>query len=233
MIIRALFTKKNYLRYISHLDLVRLFHRTFNRCQIPIKHSEGFNPHPKFSIANPLSLGIESEGEFIEIDLDVEIPINEFITKMNNSLPEDIQIIKAVYMEKESSISNILKWAFYEMKFVMNNELTLEDFETKIEKWLVKEEILISRFRKKGKNKVLKEENIRPSIANIITKGIDSEGFMEIQALLKTGEEGNLRPLDFIEALNRDLDLNIDMDLVYLNRLALYAEDSGNIYSPL
>lgn len=233
MIIRAVFTKKNYLRYISHLDLVRLFHRTFNRCEIPIKHSEGFNPHPKFSIANPLSLGIESDGEFIDIDLDDEMPIDEFILKMNNALPKDVQIIKAVYLKKDVSVSSIISWAFYEMKFVMNKGLLLEDFTNKIEKWLESDEILITRYRKKGKNKVLKEENIRPSIANIIAKGIDSEGFMEIQALLKTGEEGNLRPLDFIEALNRDLDLNIDMDLVYLNRLALYAEDSGNIYSPL
>lgn len=233
MIIRALFTKKNYLRYISHLDLVRLFHRTFNRCEIPIKHSEGFNPHPKFSIANPLSLGIESDGEFIDIDLEEEMPIDEFIIKMNNALPKDVQIIKAEYLKKDVSISAILSWAFYEMKFVMSKEFIVEDFANEIEKWLDRNEILISRYRKKGKNKVLKEENIRPSIANIVVKGIDSEGFIEIQALLKTGEEGNLRPMDFIEALSRDLVLSIDMDLVYLKRLALYAEDLGNIYSPL
>ena len=90
MIIRALFTKKNYLRYISHLDLVRLFHRTFNRSQLQIKYSEGFNPHPKFSIANPLSLGIESEGEYIDIELENDIKIDEFIDRMNKALPQDI-----------------------------------------------------------------------------------------------------------------------------------------------
>lgn len=233
MIIRALFTKKNYLRYLSHLDLVRLFHRSFNRCQIPIKYSEGFNPHPRFSIANPLSLGIESEGEFIDIDLTEEIPIEDFITKMNQSLPEDIQITKAVYLKKDVSISSIIEWSYYEIRFQMLENLELEQLLDKIHIWLENDEILITRQRKKGRNKITVEENIRSLIGNVVVKNRDSENFFEINALLKSGESVTLRPMDFVQAMDRDLNLKIDLDLVYLKRLELLADDGNEIYSPL
>lgn len=233
MVIRALFTKKNYLRYLSHLDLMRLFHRSFNRSQIPIKYSEGFNPHPKFSIAHPLSLGIESEGEFIDIDLVEKIPIEEFISKMNDSLPKDIQIIKAEYVEDETSITKLISYAYYEIKFQISKSLEQEEIKNLIKGWLDKEEILISRYRKKGKNKILVEENIKPLIGNVIIKDFDEDNFLIMNTLFKIGETGNLKPMDFMEAMNRDLDLNVDMDLVYIKRLMLYAEDNGNFYNPL
>jgi radical SAM-linked protein len=231
--IRGLFTKKNYLRYISHLDLIRLFHRSFNRSQIPIKYSEGFNPHPKFSISNPLSLGIESEGEYIDIELIRDIPIDEFITRMNETLPEDIQIIKAIEINNSDSISSIIEWAFYELKFTLINKVDIDDLKKEIEDWVDRDSIIITKLKKKGKNKVPKEVNIIPLIGNVVVKGKDKNGFLVINTLLKTGENGNLKPMEFIEAMNRDLSLSLDLDSIMIKRLALYAEKDDTLYSPL
>ena len=62
---RLLFVKEGRARYISHLDLMRTFQRAFLRADIPIKHTEGFNPHPFISIALPLSLGFSSQCEIL------------------------------------------------------------------------------------------------------------------------------------------------------------------------
>ena len=51
------FSKEGNIRYISHLDLLRLFKRSFKRVGIKLQYSQGFNPHPKMSFAQPLSLG--------------------------------------------------------------------------------------------------------------------------------------------------------------------------------
>lgn len=212
---------------------MRLFQRTFNSCQIPVKYSEGFNPHPKFSIANPLSLGIESEGEYIDIDLEDNIPIGDFIEKMNSSLPEDIQIIKAEYLEKDISISSILKWAFYEIKFPQNQVDDLSLLEEKINTWLTNEEIFITKLKKKKRLKVPTEVNITPLIGNVVVKGFDENKYTVINTLLRIGEGGNLKPLEFMEAMKRDLNIDIDLDSLLMKRLALYAEENGNIYSPL
>ena len=62
------FYKEGVLRYISHLDLLRLFKRSFKRVDIKLQYSQGFNPHPKMSFAQPLSLGYDSRGEYLEIE---------------------------------------------------------------------------------------------------------------------------------------------------------------------
>lgn len=104
MILRVKFNKKNYLRYIGHLDLMRLFHRAFNKSGIKVKYSQGFNPQPKFSIGSPLSLGIESEEEYMDIDLEEKISEEKFIKSLNRVLPKDVQILDAKYMIKDRSL---------------------------------------------------------------------------------------------------------------------------------
>lgn len=231
MILRVAFNKTNYLKYIGHLDLMRLFHRSFNRAGVPIKYSEGFNPHPKFSIASPLSLGIESREEYMDIDIDY-IPVDEFIKKVNDVLPKDIQITKGIYLEKEESIAALISWAFYEINFDIDEKKEKKEIEDIFTKWLSQDEIMITKLRKKGKKKTEKEENIKNLIGNLVVKEVKDKS-IKVDALLKSGDKGNLKPMDFIEALNRDTFLNIDMDSINLIRLGLYAEKDNNIYKPL
>lgn len=231
MILRVAFNKTNYLKYIGHLDLMRLFHRSFNRAGVPIKYSEGFNPHPKFSIASPLSLGIESREEYMDIDIDY-IPVDEFIKKVNDVLPKDIQITKGIYLEKEESIAALISWAFYEINFDIDEKKEKKEIEDIFAKWLSQDEIMITKLRKKGKKKTEKEENIKNLIGNLVVKEVKDKS-VKLDALLKSGDKGNLKPMDFIEALNRDTFLNIDMDSINLIRLGLYAEKDNNIYKPL
>lgn len=67
---RALFEKTGSAVYISHLDLMRLFQRAFQRGKLPLTHTQGFNPRPSVSIAMPLSLGMESVCELLDFDLE-------------------------------------------------------------------------------------------------------------------------------------------------------------------
>lgn len=231
MKIRAVFTKKNYLRYISHLDLVRLFQRCFNRANIPVKFSQGFNPHPKFSIGNPLPLGFESDGEFLDIELDRNFDPNEFKEGMNRVLPKDIQILKAERLQSKESITSIVDWSHYEIKFMMKEELHI-DFKTFFEEWLKKDEINVMKSKKKGKKKVKVQVNIRPSIRNITFKEIDNDGFIVIETLLKTGEGGNLNPIKLIEVLSHDLH-GIILESLLVKRLNLFTEQVKQIKSLL
>ena len=231
MILRVRFNKKNYLRYIGHLDLMKLFQRNFSRVGIPIKYSEGFNPKPRLSIANPLSLGIESEEEYMDVDLEDKISVEEFIKKMNSALPKDVQIIDGKYLEKGDSISSLIEWAVYEIRFNLLDSIDKTSFEGIIEEWLLKEEIIITRSRKKGRSKIEQQENIKEFIKEIKLKEIQNNA-MTIEVIIKSGDNGNLRPLDFMEALNRDNNLNMDIDSIMMKRLAMYTEKDGKLYKP-
>jgi radical SAM-linked protein len=93
--IEFIFTKKEAMKYISHLDLMRLFMRALRRGRIPIKISEGFNPHPKLSIKRALKLGLESENEEAIIALKQFIAPQDFIEKLQKQLPPGIFIKEA------------------------------------------------------------------------------------------------------------------------------------------
>src|SRR3989338_4635458 len=90
--IKFIFTKKGTLRFISHLDLMRLFMRAMRRADLPLKISEGFNPHPKLSIKRALKLGLESENEEATILLKEAMGREEFRERLQKELPEGIEI---------------------------------------------------------------------------------------------------------------------------------------------
>ena len=80
------------MKYISHLDLMRLFMRALRRAELPLKITEGFSPHPKLSIKRALKLGVESENEEASIMLTEQINLKEFKDRLQQQLPEGIEI---------------------------------------------------------------------------------------------------------------------------------------------
>lgn len=102
---RALFEKTGNARYISHLDLMRVFQRAFKRAGLPLTHTQGFNPRPSVSIALPLSLGVESRCELLDFDLEVPLDCGEIREKLNASLVEGV-FVREVY-EQGEKIKNL------------------------------------------------------------------------------------------------------------------------------
>ena len=96
--IEFIFAKRKLMKYISHLDLMRLFMRALRRAEIPIKMTEGFNPHPKLSIKRALKLGLESEHEEATVVLKEQIIPEEFKEKLQGQLPQGIEIKSVQYV---------------------------------------------------------------------------------------------------------------------------------------
>ncbi len=86
------FSKKGLMRYISHLDLMRLFTRAMRRAELPLKMSEGFSPHPKLSLKRALKLGVESEHEEASIVLRFPVEPADFKDRLQKKLPEGIEV---------------------------------------------------------------------------------------------------------------------------------------------
>jgi len=92
--IRIVFAKRGWIKFISHLDLMRLFHRAVRRAGLPVALSKGFSPRLKISFNRALKLGIESESEEAAFEIDGPVNINEFNKKLQEQLPEGICIKK-------------------------------------------------------------------------------------------------------------------------------------------
>lgn len=91
-IYRIIFAKKGNMKYISHLDLVRLFQRATRRADIPVALSKGFSPRPKIRFKRALKLGVESEAEEAIFQLTSSLSLDDFKNRLQRQLPEGISI---------------------------------------------------------------------------------------------------------------------------------------------
>jgi len=90
--LRIRFSRGEELKYISHLDLIRLWQRALNRADVALAYSEGFNPHPRISLALPLALGVTSESELMDIVLEKFTSPHTFTSSVTPQLPRGIAI---------------------------------------------------------------------------------------------------------------------------------------------
>ncbi len=88
------FCKKGILKYISHLDIVRLLQRAVRRAGLPVALSEGYTPHYRISFGKALKLGIESENEEAVFKMEKEMHPEEFEARINEKLPEGIKVLE-------------------------------------------------------------------------------------------------------------------------------------------
>lgn len=92
--IRLLFEKTGTAVWMSHLDLMRVFQRSFKRAGLPLTHTKGFNPRPSVSIALPLSVGVESQCELLDFDLEGEpVPEEEILRRLNACLVPGVKCL--------------------------------------------------------------------------------------------------------------------------------------------
>ena len=92
---RLRFEKTGNAVWISHLDLMRLFQRAFKRAGLPLKHTQGFNPRPSVSIAMPLSVGVHSQCELLDFELDGEsVPNHDICMRLNDALVNGVRVLE-------------------------------------------------------------------------------------------------------------------------------------------
>lgn len=216
------FTKLGYLKFISHLDLVDLFQRTLFQNKVDVKFSEGFNPHPRMSIAYPLPLGIESNSEYMEIYLNSKIDLKDFLIKMNERLPQGIKIVEAKYDDDES-ISNKVKSVVYAFKLLNTfyNKNKDIDIAKELDKVNAMDIVEIERKRKKGKRRIFVKENAKDYLNRLELKD-DA-----IYAYIKMSEQGSLKPALVFDILNNYTNITMEELDIDLERVGLYQDEEG------
>jgi radical SAM-linked protein len=229
-ILRCKFTKQDDMIYTSHLDLQKLLQRAFRRADIKLVHSQGFNPHPKISYGNALALGTESQGEYLDLELEEHIDENEFLERINNTLPKGINFIKAEYISKDvTSLSSSIEYGEYIFKIELDRPLSKEYIKSKISDIMSADEILLSKKNKKGK---MVDVDIRPMIRYFDLVDL-SEKELVLTATIATGSKANLNTNIFIPKILEDLNIDLEPIDVDIIRRDLYMIVDGDLVCPL
>jgi radical SAM-linked protein len=138
--LRIRFCRGEEVKYISHLDLMRLWQRALNRAGVPLAYSEGFNPHPRISLAAPLALGVTSEAELMDIVLTRWSSPHAFTESVSRQLPRGIEI-NQVYniVLTMPSLQSQVRYAEYAVE--LETEKSQKDIESAITSLLAKKEL--------------------------------------------------------------------------------------------
>ena len=112
--LRVTFSRGERTKYITHLDLMRFWERAFRRAHLPIAHSEGFRPHPRFALAAPLPVGVTSEGELMDVFLQTAAEPAQFLKALAAQAVSDIQVLAAEEAGLETpSLQSLMRYAEY------------------------------------------------------------------------------------------------------------------------
>ena len=115
--LRIKYRRGEEVKYISHLDIMRLWQRALNRAGIPLAYSEGFHPHPKISLAAPLALGVTSQAELMDITLTRQASPHFFTAAVTQQLPAGFEILQVVPIaETLSSLQSQIRFAEYRVE---------------------------------------------------------------------------------------------------------------------
>lgn len=213
--IRIRFSKTGRAKYISHLDINRAFSRAISRAKIRLWYTEGFNPHPYMSFSLPLSLGVESLCENVDIRVLDDITNDEIKTRLNNTLPEGIRVMD-VYDNFLECHDIVYSDYVYKFEFFDNNA-ALE----KIKAVLAGDEIIALKKGKKGKRRITKETNIKDFIVKYNISLRDGQIVLNIR--LFAGPDKNLNPSLLFDTIIRLIDM--DYEWKTISRMSLLTAD--------
>lgn len=200
--VRLRFSKLGNLKYISHLDINRAMGRALKRAKIPLWYTEGFNPHPYMSFSLPLSLGVESLCESVDIRLIGDISNDEIKKRMNSVLPDNLKIIDVYDTFRDNSE---IMYSDYVYKFqFLDNELAL----SKIKSVLDSPEIMALKKGKQGRKRVFKETDIKAFIDKYNISIRDDLIVLNIRLL--AGTEKNLNPSLLFDTIIRLIDMDFE-----------------------
>ena len=147
--LRLSFGRGEELKFLSHLDLMRLWERALRRAGIPLAYSEGFTPHPQIALAAPLPVGVTSQAELMDVFLSRWMPPNSFITQAKEQLPSGIDLLeaRAIGLNVPSLQSQV---RFVEYKVEVEAEKGGQEIELALQSLLSASELPWHHFRDTG-----------------------------------------------------------------------------------
>ena len=216
LFLRFKFIKRGSLQYISHLDLVRTMHKVIVRAKLPLWYTEGFNPKPKMIFAAPLSIGTESQCEFMDLRMNEYIDPAEAMARLNANMTDEMQVIEAYYPDSKFTD---LKWMSYRITIT---PAALTDEMVSDCNGIFSGNTL--EVQKKNSDQTI---NIRPLIKSAVAKR-EGDSIL-IDAILSADPSAFLNPEYVIKALKEKCNLLTSSDLMSesyeIMRLNAYFED--------
>jgi radical SAM-linked protein len=116
--LRVRYAKTGKLRFVSAIDLGRLWERGLRRADLPIAYSEGFSPHPKVSFADALPLGYASTGEYAELQFAAPVDVTWALERLNDAFPDGLAVLDAIAVDEQAPrLGRLLRASCWDLRY--------------------------------------------------------------------------------------------------------------------
>ena len=224
MNIRMKFKKHGCMKFIGHLDIMRYFQKAIRRADIDIAYSEGFSPHMIMSFAAPLGVGITSDGEYVDIEVNSTKSTEESLKALNAVMVEGVEVSGyAALPDNAKTAMSIVAAADYELSFKDGYEVPAERaaFEAAIDEFFTNaKEVLITKQTKKSERTM----DLKPLVYDFTIREKNNKPVFYLN--LSTGSTDNVKPELVVEALFKYMGLEYNESAIQIHRIDVYAVDA-------
>lgn len=223
MKIRIKFRKWGVMKFIGHLDMMRYFQKAVRRANIDIRYSEGYSPHQIMSFAAPLGVGITSDGEYFDIEVDSTHSSKESIATLNEAMVDGVEVVSYVKLpDRAKTAMSIVAAADYLLTYKDGYEspYTAAEWQNVIDREFVRAESFnIVKKTKKSEREV----DLKPLVYEIRVEELG--GSPAIFLKVSTGSVDNIKPELVLASLYERCGLTYNENAIQIHRCEVYARD--------
>jgi radical SAM-linked protein len=196
---RVRFTKTGRMRFLSHHDLMRLFERALRRTGLPLRMTEGYNPHPVIAFPTALGLGIESLDEILEFELTSWTSPKGIEKALGEQLPEGVTVASAeAFDRKQRSYVNFVEYQ-------ASCPGQVEGIDARIRAFLALKECPVERVSDKGSKTV----EIRQYVM-----ALDAEND-QLYLRIRITDQGTAKPEEVLRSIGVKVDETVRLKKTY------------------
>ncbi len=214
MKLRIKFKKFGSVCYIGHLDVMRFFQKAIRRAQLDVAYTTGFSPHQIMAFAAPLGVGLISNGEYMDIQLNSIISCEDVVKRLNLSSVPGIEVCSAkILPDKAENAMASVAAASYTVRFREGSEPPV-DIAALLPDFLSREQILFVKETKKGSREV------------DLKQGIYRLDYIDgcFHMLLDASSGGNIKPIQVVKALLDQAGESLQEHALIITREDLYTD---------
>ena len=228
MKIRIRFEKKGPVKFIGHLDTMRYFQKAIRRAEIDIKYSEGYSPHQIMSFAYPLGVGVTTDGDYLDIEVNSTKSTAESIDALNAAMATGFRITEYKMLPDGAKAAmtavNAAEYRIDIRKGYGLEDISLDEYKNAIASFYDNAEAInIIKKTKKSERTI----DLKPLIHHLHADS-DDEGNVFFNMMVSSGSEENIKPSLVMEHLITHMGLEYNELSVMTNRIDTYTLDDDN-----
>lgn len=224
--LRLAIKKDGAIQFLSHLDFARAVRYVIIRAGLPICYSEGFNPHMKMSFASALGVGVSADVEYMDMELEEQVPVPDVMARMNEKSPHGFAVLDGKYIDRSATkLMAAANYATYTLLGPTTAGATDDAVQDSLAKFNEATEVMYEKVSVKGKKKV-RLIDVKQHVIEPITGHLDGDNVVLSVGIYQTAE-GAIKPTQVWEVLGKQFQLPIQTDMMLARRRGIYHREDG------